>query len=205
MYAQELLFDTPIWLMLTLTITALGLIATAISRQDKRLKWAGIVLLVITITLGITSRLVETDAKKVDRATRALLNAVLARDGPSMKEVMDARCALGPLNREQIIDLAKRSAEDLELMGVHLDSLDFTKQGPLVIVCTMQVTSHQKGGLGGMTETMPTTWEMRWVKAGDGWKLQVVKPLKLFNQNGAMIDQYIASHYLSRSILPPAI
>src|SRR5436309_649671 len=112
---EDILFDTPIWLLIVLGLA--GLLFTWAGfmrgRRDKLLGGIGIFLLVVGAGLFVASRLVETDKEQVVRRSRELVQSVEQKQWSTLSEHLLPNAAViyegSPMctSRDEILEKAK--------------------------------------------------------------------------------------------------
>jgi hypothetical protein len=168
---EDYLFDTPMWLLITLGAAGLLFTWTGFlrGRRDKLLGVIGIVLLLVGATLFTLSRIVETDKEQVVRRSRELVDEVQSKDWAGLSEHLmpDAEglrdSAHAYSGRGEIIEAAKYYSG---LAGG--PDLQITKIEPRQTVggtYTTEVSVYVKSAPGPLLVVTDVTWE----KQGKVW------------------------------------
>src|SRR4051812_3791222 len=115
---NQLLFDTPWWLLALLIGAGAVLFWNGNRRQESRVRSAGLALLGVAILLGVLSYFVDTPRERAVKESKQFARAIEARDWPSARKILDPNCTLSVLgsvqlydSREQIIEAAKKAVE----------------------------------------------------------------------------------------------
>src|SRR4051812_8114590 len=88
---NDLIFDTPLWLLGLLVVVGAALWWSGNNRQDKTLKRLGLVVLLAGVLLGVVSYLVDTDKEGAARQTRQIVSAAERRDWDAFGKLLDPR------------------------------------------------------------------------------------------------------------------
>jgi hypothetical protein len=85
---EDILFDTPVWLLAVLGLAGLVFLWAGFlrERRDKLLGGIGVILLVSGAVLFAASRIVETDKEQVVRRSRELVKSVEAKDWSALSD-----------------------------------------------------------------------------------------------------------------------
>jgi hypothetical protein len=173
---MSLLFDAPYWLIVLLAVAGIVVAYMGMNRQQKNLRTAGIALLGIAALLLVLRFTVETDEKRIEKQSRALIEAVSKNDWTTAGQyIKQAELESTNLSGD---DLAKYGRDAYKLYGltdVKLNSVDIKRQ-PNVITATIAVTSHHTGVY---VDTVPSTWNLEYQKNLDGWVLMKIIAVKI--------------------------
>ena len=112
---NDLLFDTPWWLMILLIGGGGYVWYTGNTRMEKPSKIAGIALAAVAVVLMLTSWLVVTDKEYVEQHTRQIVDTVNHRDWSKLESLLDPQTSLEGVysNRAQIIDGARKTVDTI--------------------------------------------------------------------------------------------
>ena len=175
-FMQDLLFDTPWWLLALLLGGGAYIWYTGNARSEKSWKIAGIIIALAGLTLALTSWFVETDKEFVEHRTRDMVADINRRDWAALEKLLDAHTSLEGVytNRDQIIEGAKKTADVIGLSSASITSME-VKQTDTLITVDLSILSNQDITMGRPTIT---SWRFDWQNTGTGWKLQRIEPLE---------------------------
>ncbi len=180
----DLLFDTPWWMPLGLAVAGIAIWLSGNNRRDKALMGIGSVAVLAAVALTAISYIVHTPRELAERATRALVAAVVQHDLDSAREVLDPGAHVSVMggrmqysNREQILAAVDRAHTLFGLESVSISNLRSQRQGPLIIV-DLDAISVQTA-TGG--RPLPTTWQFEFQEGPDGWKLWRITLVRVSN------------------------
>src|SRR5437764_8169317 len=88
---NDLLFDTPLWLLGLLVIVGAALFWSGNNRRDKTLKLVGLAVLLAGVVLGVLSYFIDTDKERAVRQTRQIVAAADRRDWDAFGRLLDPR------------------------------------------------------------------------------------------------------------------
>ena len=174
----QYLFDTPYWLLALVAVIGVGLLISANSRQEKRLAYAGGLVLFVALLLFLLSYFVETDKEKVRKGTKELAAAVENKDTAALDRLLHpgATLAGSPLTRAEILEMIPRQVDRYQIHNIRLSPEEPRQRGSGVIEITATVTADARGS--GAAGRSPTDWQFTWVRTPDGWRLREIRPLK---------------------------
>lgn len=190
----DFLFDTPFWLPLGIAAVGVFLFITGNRRQETRVRTAGVAAIALAVLLTAVSYFVDTDAEKVERRTREMVSAFVAKDWATLQGMMDPRANLtvGGLTlfdgREQIMAAARRAQERDQFSSIVVTSLttESSERGDF-ITAALGVTSNQEATAG---RPVPSQWEFEWQRGADkGWAVTQIRAMELGNLRPDQIPQ----------------
>jgi hypothetical protein len=172
---NDLLFDTPLWLLGFLVIVGAALFWSGNNRQDKTLKRLGLAVLLAGLVLGVLSYFIDTDKERAVRQTRQIVAAIERKDWDGFSKLLDARThVLIYNNRDDIVQGAKVTADAIGLKALHVTGME-VEQKDTVINVDFNVLSEQERSMG---RPVVTSWRFVYQNFGAGWKLDTIEPLK---------------------------
>jgi hypothetical protein len=171
---NDLLFDTPLWLLGLLIIVGATLFWSGNNRQDKTLKRLGLAVLLIGILMGAMSYFVDTDKEAAQRRTRQIVTAVDRKDWVALGKLLDPQThAIIYNNPTDIVEGAKRTADFIGFKGLRIIGTE-VEQKDTVINVYLKVLSEQERSGGPVL----TNWRFVYQNFGNGWKLDSIEPLR---------------------------
>jgi hypothetical protein len=167
------LLHPPLWLLGTILVCAVGLFWQANQRGEKRLLWAGIVVAVLLLSWGLVDWFAVTDLDRATNRTRQIAAAVDRQDWPALGGLLDPTTTLEVFhNRDQILQGAQHTAQNIGLKEVRITSLTAEDRGNLIAV-TIRCFSTQDA----VPQPVPTDWQFSYAKTSDGLVLEQIEPL----------------------------
>jgi hypothetical protein len=194
--ASQLLFETPWWLLTLVAIVAIALLVSGNNRQQKQLKLAGFIVLVLGIALAAVSIFVDTPREKAVKGTRAFVHAVVARDQNAMRSILHPNASLLGWNKEDIVYGAKQYAEDYGLKDALITHCDGVQTDTLVTVDLSVISQHTGGKMP--YDTFNTSWQITWLDTGTGWMMKDLRPIQIGNIDAQGLKQ-IESRYFNKN------
>ena len=183
----ELIFDAPWWLPTLLAGVGVVLFWTGNSRQEIRVRNAGLGFLAATIAVAALSYLVSTDLEKCVTKSKQLVYSVEKRDWATMKSLLDPGVSLSVLgftelyvNRDEILDAAQRGVDEQGVKNVRILSTTAERTDTLISV-TLSIMSEQDRTQG---YPITTSWKFEWQRNGKSWSLQRITCLRIANMTG---------------------
>jgi len=184
---KELLFHTPWWLPTTLIGIGIALFVVGNSRQETRIRFTGMMLLLAAVLLMLVSYFVDTDLERAVKQSKALVRAIEKRDWTTSRNIMDPKTNLrvGSTftvynNREDIIKGATAGVEQYGLKDVIITSTH-ADQADTVITVDMDVVTEQDATMG---RPLTSSWEFEWQQSSNGWYLSQIINLKIADATG---------------------
>ena len=146
----DLLFDTPYWLLGLLVLLGVGLFISGNSRQEARVRTAGLGAIALAVLLVLLSYFIDTDKEKVAKQTRELVTAVQKRDRATLDRLLHPRASMLWMTKPDIIDKAVWAADQYHLDNIGVSSIDTTQPNPTEIETQITVSTHVEfGGYSG--------------------------------------------------------
>jgi len=173
----DLLFDTPYWLLGLLVLLGVGLFISGNSRQEARVRTAGLGVIALAVLLVLLSYFIDTDKEKVAKQTRELVTAVQKRDRATLDRLLHPRASMLWMTKPDIIDKAVWGADQYHLDNIGVSSIDTTQPNPTEIETQITVSTHVE--FGGYSGEAPSSWRLTWQRTGSGWQLTDIKATKL--------------------------
>jgi flagellar biosynthesis protein FliQ len=175
----QYLFDTPYWLLALVVVIGVALLISANARQEKRLGWAGALVLFVGALLALLSFFIETDKEKVRQRTKELAAAVEKKDTRALDRLLHpgANLAGSPLTKAELLEMIPRQVDRYQISNIRVSPEDPRQLSSGVIEITATITADARGA--GAAGNSPTDWQFAWVKTPDGWRLKDIRPLKL--------------------------
>jgi hypothetical protein len=173
-FLQDLLFDTPIWLLLVLFIVGVALTISGRTRRQKGLTRTGAALLGLALLLAISSTLGDTPKKKAARRTTQLVHAVEQHDIATVATLLHPDVRLYACDKQDILaGIQKEAIDAYGLTKLRITSLEPQQSDPDVVDVTLSVTVHLTKQWG--FDDLPTSWELTWLRTPDGWLLHDIR------------------------------
>ena len=193
---NQLLFETPWWLLTLIAIVAIALLVSGNNRQQNQLKLVGFVVLALGIILAAVSFFVDTPREKAIKGTRAFVHAVIARDQNTMRSVLHPNASLLGWNKEDIVYGAKQYAEDFGLKDAIITHLDAVQTDTLVTADLSVISQHAGGKMP--YDNFNTSWQITWIDTGGGWMMKDIRPIQIGNINAQELSA-IESRYFNKN------
>lgn len=171
----DYLFDTPLWLLGLLAITAVALWVSGNGRQEKRLQYAAYGLIAVAVALFLVSGFVDTDREKVAKRTRQVVEAVEKKDRAALARLLHPDVTLMWMRKQQIVDRAGTAVDEFRLSNVRTTSLDTVQPNRAEVVVDVAVAATVESA----GRDAPTTWELVWARSGNEWLLRDIKAKRL--------------------------
>lgn len=161
------LYELPLWIPLGLGIAGLILIWTGLTRLEKRLKLAGMIVLALGIVLGLLSWFLESDREIVERQTRTLIKAVERRDWETARSLLAPdMTVLGFGPRDEVVAVARKYAEQYHIQNLRIIGLKASEPGTAITVKLRILADVHKSPAGF------TDWQLEWEKTDSRWELK---------------------------------
>ena len=170
----NLLFNSPYWLVSLLGVLAFVLLFTGMRRGQTNVRTAGIALFALVALLLVFRFTVDTDEKRIERQTRAMVEAVSKNDWTTAATYL-RHARLFSYQGDELVAHAKRRAQDYGLTEVKVNSIELVRQ-PNVYVVNLSVTSYHKNSL---VDSVPSTWSLEYQKRSEGWVLTNLVPVRV--------------------------
>jgi hypothetical protein len=188
---QDLLFDTPWWLLAALGIAGIVLLVMGNNRQKRQMIWAGLIVLVLAVAWTLVSWFVDTDLEAAVKRTKGIVHAVDQKDWKKFESLLDPRTSFAYYNnREQLVINGKATAERIGLKSVTLTGTE-AKQADTLITVDITVLSNQSIT---MDRPLPTSWRFSYQNLGQGWVLHHID---------ALPNQQITPEMINKELVRP--
>lgn len=169
----DLLFDTPYWLLGLLAVVGVALWLSGNARRDKTLQRVGYAVLGVGVALFLVSWFVDTDRETVAKRTRQVVAAVDNKDAATLAKLLHPDATLGDLNKQQIVDAAKKAMDKYRLKDVRATSVETVQPNRAEVIVDLGVTANIDTSV--WSGAVPTVWELVWAKSGGEWLLRDIK------------------------------
>ncbi len=184
---QDLVFDTPFWLLGLLLAGGIALWWSGNNRQDKALKRVGLVVFLLGFALALTSYFVDTAVESAMKKTKQLVYAFEKRDWLTFDSIIDQRTTLAIYqNKLQLTQGAQATADLIGIKAVHVIG-STVQQTASTIQIELKILSEQDRTNG---QSVVTNWRFDWQDFGTGWKLASITPLQSPQVN---VDQILSN------------
>jgi hypothetical protein len=180
------IYETPWWLPAGIALLGLILFITGNNRLEKKLRTAGIIVIILGIALAVVSFLLDSEREKVVKRTRALVKSVENRDWQAMGSYLHPNVTITFLSgRERVVDAAKAATEYGNVREVRITGLDTTINPDETIRASIRVYATIREG------NSFTDWDLEWEKNDDVWLARNIVPRGGPGITGTMIDDYL--------------
>ncbi len=193
----EMLFDTPWWILLCLVVGAVGLFIYANARTDNTLRKISLVLLAVPVVLAGLSWLVATDLEKAYAKTHAFVRAVEARDPRAVRDLLYPTASIGVWDADDIAYGSKLYADRFGLKSTMVHQMQHEQTDEMITI-RFSVLSQHDSSAELPVGSLNSSWEFSWVRDGDDWLLQAIKPLKVAQSETAEVN----TRYFSKPVAP---
>jgi len=191
---DEFLFNAPWWAPIVVAAIGLVVFITGNTRQETRVRTAGLVIGLLGIAYGVISFYVDTSVEKAEKGTRGFVQAVVDRDPQTLQKLLDPMASLTVLNSatpysngESIKNAALSAKDQFGISAAHVTSLTSTRSGAATLV-TVDVLSEQEKTYG---RPVPTSWQFEWTNTKDGPQITRITCLRIANSEGdAALSQF---------------
>jgi hypothetical protein len=185
---QRWLFETPWWLLAAIAIAAVALLISGNNRQDKRLKLAGVGVLLLGVALWAVSYFVHTPREIAVTQTRQSIAAVVARDRATLERLLHPKAVLMGWGRDEIL---ARAGEYADLYGVQSATITSIEGDPAdsIVTVTVSVLSQHDTQTASMVSAVPSTWELKWMDTSSGWRLKEILPIRIFQMERSQLPE----------------
>jgi hypothetical protein len=176
---SDYLFDTPYWLLGVLGVAAIALLVSANSRQDKRLRSAGLAVLGVAVMLALLSFFVDTDKEKVEKRTRQLVAAVEKKDRATVDRLLHPKARLGGrdgLDKAQILDRVGTAVDQFNIKSIRVTAMDVRATDEDIEVILSAAADLDMQVWSG---AVPSDWRLVWEKSGGEWLVREIIPMKV--------------------------
>src|SRR5271156_4230416 len=111
----DLLLEMPSWALSVVGVVGFLLMFSGIKDGQRKKALAGVGVVAVGLLLAGLSRFVDTPGKQVQRLTRRFVAAVEQRDAVAMGAILHPQAALYGLDKQEIVNLAMRYAQQTQL------------------------------------------------------------------------------------------
>jgi hypothetical protein len=184
-----ILLDTPIWILLALTLAGLVVGYRGLSRANQQERLIGMVLIAAAALLLALRLTIETDQKHVEKQVRTMIEQISKGNWDSAASAL-AHARLLEWEGEALVQHGKDLSERYGVTEVTINSLE-SKREPNVITVTVSVTSHHKNFY---VNSVPSTWVLEYHKRPQGWILIKLTPAKVGMQDSTNAEEIIRGH-----------
>jgi hypothetical protein len=176
-WLRDLVFDTPWWILLAIGVVGIVVWVSGNNRQNKRLKLAGLIVLLLGAALFFVSWLVDTPKEIAVKQTHQFINAIVARDKPTLRKLLHPKIAAGRLGRDDVVEAAPTYADQFGLRGATITGLEVAERPEEGSVTTTFAVFSKHESAMIPTDTIKTSWQFVWLDTDNGWQLRNIEPL----------------------------
>jgi hypothetical protein len=182
------IYETPWWLPAGIAILGLILFITGNNRVEKKLRLAGIIVIVLGIALAVTSYLLDSEREKVVKRTRALVKSVEKRDWNAMGTYLHPNVTIAVLSgRDTVVGAARSAADYSDIREIRITGIDANQNPDETFRTSIRVYAALREG------NNITDWDLEWEKDGDVWLARNIVPRGGPGITGTMLEDYIRS------------
>jgi len=175
---NQLLFETPWWLLVAIAVVAVALLMSGNRRQDRRLLLAGLIVLLLGAVLWLVSFLIDTPRELVARGSREFVQDVVKRDQSGLKNLLSPNATLMLWNRDDIIAGAMKYSDMYGLKSGMTSSLDVTETSAQLTSTFTVFSTHEAPNIP--YNNMSSRWELTWMRSADEtWRITTIKPIQV--------------------------
>jgi len=165
---NELLFDTPLWILLGLVGVGVTVFLVGNNRVNTQIRLAGLVALLLGMTLWLSSYFIETFKEKCESRTHDIADAVDAQDCDGLGRLIDTGTQFGGLRGRGMSKILETAASEigfkgLTVIGTTTQATDATADVSLRVLAEVN------------TSVPPTTWLFQYEKRSDGILLSRIR------------------------------
>lgn len=191
----DLLISPPWWLYCSVIAIGLFVWFSGNKRTDARSRWVGIGVIALGAVMAVMSLVIVTDAQKVDRQSKELVQAVVDQNWVRFRSLLapDAKLSIEGLaalfhTRDEVVAGAKLGVKKYGLHGAS-SNVEETKKQDYIITTTVRVYSTGDVDPG---HPLPSLWQFDWVKSAEGrWVVSDIRALEIGNAKGRDMDTVI--------------
>ena len=176
-WLRDLVFDTPWWILLAIGIVGVVVWMSGNNRQNKRQKLAGLIVLLFGVALFVVSWLVDTPKEIAIRQTHQFIQAIVARDKPTLRKLLHPKIAAGALGKEDVVEAAPVYADQFGLKSATITGMEVAEHPDEGSVTTTFAVFSRHDSSVIPTDTIKTSWQFVWVDTDNGWQLRNIEPL----------------------------
>jgi hypothetical protein len=173
----DLLFDAPWWLPVMLGVIGIVIWVSGNRRRDSTLMSIGGGVVAVGIAVLAVSYFVETDKEKAESATRRLVQAVIANDPQTVREILHPQARLTVLgqatqyqDRDQIAQAVGLAHDRFGLTDATITSMQTEQNGPVITITFNVLTTQQ----ATMARPLPSHWQFQFEERADGWGIAII-------------------------------
>lgn len=169
---EKMLLEDPLGIYIALLVVEAGMAAMWLARRARFWKMAMIVPVVLALAVGVTARLVVTDAEYIEAALQEIASGAEQLNYEPARRHMHAECKM-PLpgrieaGRRLILELCKRRQESEGVRAIGLSNVS------TIEVAGRYVTECRTVILLKTGEHIPIRWRVVWAEEDE--RLQIVE------------------------------
>lgn len=173
---RHALFEDPTYVYVSLGLAELALAAVWHSRRGAR--WLAALLVPIVLAAGVfvTERLVVTDREQIFAAMKEIADGIADRDFAAVAGWIDEDLTGYYAGKAQAVAAGRRAAERYDVRSVGYLNPRLAIDGGRARLRVTTVVSLRAAGDASRTVL---TWDIRWVKREQGWRIREVGRPKL--------------------------
>jgi hypothetical protein len=186
------LFAPTWWMLLAGVVLAVVLFVHANMRLNGKLRMLSVGVLFLTAAWWGLGRMVETPIEASESGTNRFVAAVVARDGKTAGELLSVEAAAVNLNKTGIVAAVEKYPDDWGLTSATITGSEIEERGAQVMITIRVLSSHNSPRVA--TPTLPTDWQLTWVKEPTGYKLRALTPLRIGGTDlGRIVQDYFTT------------
>jgi hypothetical protein len=178
---RDLLFHASWWMLGVVAGGGVLALIVGLRRLDKKLRRAGIALVVIAGVVGGLRLLFPTDREKLEKRSRQLVETVDRQSWSVLPKLLDADTVVSyksrtlAAGRDAIVAAVRADWDRYSVKSVHVIGLD-SEQTETLITVSLEVYSTQD-----VTEDRPvlSAWQLDYQQSGDQWVLEKITLLRV--------------------------
>lgn len=171
---SQWLFAAPWWVLAIAFAAALALLFVSLSRTEKRLRQAAVLVLLLVLIWAVVGLVVETPVEEVRGRTVEMIEAYEQTDWERLSQLVDEETRFSTMLRgQEIVDAAKLTHDALQHGEITVSSVETQRDG-LGILVIVRVTSEQQNQ---WVPRLTTLWKFDYRKYGGEWQLERVEPM----------------------------
>ena len=169
---SSLLFETSVWLTIGVVVIGLIVLGLSLTRGDKNLRVAGLVVLGLGVLWTAATHFVVTDVEAVEQRTGELVQSYADADWTRFGQLIDPETQLDTLLIGQdITTRAEQVHNQMDHSSVTVSRSDAKRMADNKIEVTVEVTSQQNIAL---VETLTTGWAFLYTERNGQWQLDTI-------------------------------